>query len=148
MIVVIFARTLDNADEAAFNLGLRDDAWMHPREVRPHHVIDRVVYVDGWRASATITLGQAALVNDRRTLVSTEEETLTSELWLTADDAAQGAQAALAAQRHSRRVQQALVAPFVDPGAVYALYVDHQPGHRSSWWQRLKRKVRQWLNWT
>lgn len=70
MLTAIVARTLNEADEAAFNLGILPTEWLYPdlgyklRGV----VVDQVIWVNGWHRSTALTRGGLEALSVRLTL--------------------------------------------------------------------------------
>lgn len=126
---IILAADERDAREAARNLGI--DYWLFPTTSGDLREIDvrRVVYVDGWRTSPTITTAIMDHLRYTMTPDCEEIEQPTTEAFLTAEQRAYHAQIIL---DHGRLDRRRPAAPFIAPEAWLA------PRHarRPSRWQR------------
>lgn len=79
---IILAKDYGEAATVAARLGLGQD-WVYPHsvEIVLGRVIERVVYVEGWERSATLSADAVALLPDRMTTAATEEYVSRGELF-------------------------------------------------------------------
>lgn len=130
MTIAIIAADYPAATQAAANLGLKADEWIYPADVTAvrGYIIESVMYVEGWRASETLTpeIMQAVQV---REIFATEVELSNPYGSLQDELLAKYAQATLAAERR-KAIKPA--APFLD----LVQPIQHR-NPRPSWWRRL-----------
>lgn len=133
-LTVIAAETLHDAREAAFNLGLEPTQWVYPDAAYKLRgvLIERVVYVDGWRQSAAVSADAMRELQCRRIAQrAIEIEQPTTDGVLLGIVRADLARHELDRQRRLARLG-AEPSPFIDPDAPTAKLP------RPSLWVRLE----------